>query len=86
MSKKIKSINVDDNTYDSLVSLFKQYKSSESISSFLDRCIKDLEGYLRQMEDILKDEDHFEEIMKNVIDKTVKGLILHKPSTQYHDN
>lgn len=86
MSKKIKSINVDDNSYDSLVSLFKQYKSSESMSSFLDRCIKDLEGYLREMENSLKEEDHFVEIMKNVIDKTIKGFGLYKPSAQYHDN
>lgn len=85
MSKKIKSINVDDATYDSLVSLFKQYKSSESMSSFLDRCIKDLEKYLREMEANLEGENRFEEIMKNVINKTVRELHLDKPSYRYHN-
>lgn len=84
MAKKVKSFNTEEEAYNSLFSMFKQYKSNESISSFLEECIKDLLGYLKEMEEGLKGTENFEKIMKIVIDKTVKSFFINKPSGQYH--
>jgi len=86
MAKKVKSFNTEEEAYNSLFSMFKQYKSGESISSFLENCIKDLLEYLKEMEAGLKGDKNSKSIMKIVIDKTVKGAIINKPSWQYHEN
>jgi hypothetical protein len=86
MSKKIKSFNVDEEVYDSLNQYFKKYKSSESVSSFLEHCIRDLLEYLQTMEEGLNGSDSFDKIMKNVIDKTVSQGVISKPSWLYSDD
>lgn len=83
MAKKVKSFNVDEETYDSLVSFFRKYKSSVSLSSFIEQRIGDLLRYLRGMEATLKGAEEFEEVMRYVIEQTVRESFVRMPSSIY---
>ena len=55
-TKKIKTFTVDEDIYNALVSMFKEYGADVSISYYLDGCLKDLLKYLRTLDDLRKRE------------------------------
>lgn len=54
--KKIKTFTVDEETYDSLVSMFKEYEAEVSVSYYVNACLKDLLSYLKTLDDLRKQE------------------------------
>lgn len=54
--KKIKSFTVNQETYDSLVAMFKEYDAEVSVSYYVDRCLKDVMEYLKTLDDLRKRE------------------------------
>ena len=55
-TKKIKTFTVDEDIYNALVSMFKEYGADVSISYYLDGCLKDFLKYLRTLNDLRKRE------------------------------
>jgi hypothetical protein len=55
-TKKIKTFTVDEEVYNALVSMFKEYEADVSISYYLDGCLKDLLKYLRTLDDLRRRE------------------------------
>jgi hypothetical protein len=54
--KKIKTFTVDEETYASLVSMFKKYEAEVSVSHYVDRCLKDLLQYLKTLDKLRKND------------------------------
>jgi len=55
-TKKIKTFTVDEEVYNALVSMFKEYGAEVSISHYLDGCLKDLLKYLKTLDDLRRRE------------------------------
>jgi hypothetical protein len=54
--KKIKTFTVDEETYNSLVSMFKEYDAEVSVSYYVNACLRDLLKYLNTLDDLRKQE------------------------------
>jgi hypothetical protein len=54
--KKIKTFTVDEETYNSLVLMFKEYDAEVSVSYYVNACLKDLLNYLKTLDDLRKQE------------------------------
>lgn len=84
MAKAIKSFNVEKETYDALVSMFKKYKASTSVSSYVEKCLAQLLANISETEEELKDSKHYPEIMGYVIDKVVhNGFEIRASGSHY---
>ena len=79
MAKKVKSFNVDEGAYNSMVALLKEYGTEASISSLLDKCLKELLNYFKTMEGELSDLDGRREIMRFIIDRKARSTLIHTP-------
>jgi len=67
--KKIKTFTVDQETYDALVSMFKEYDAEVSVSYYVDKCLKDLLEYLKTLDNLRKREkEKYSVPMSYVID------------------
>lgn len=86
MAKKIKTFNVDEDTYKTLVKLFKKHEVAVSLSSYVDSCLNNLLTNLKEIEGELKkgtlDKTNYPVPMSFIINKIVsnKGL-----SEEYED-
>lgn len=49
-TKKIKAFSVEEKTYEELIKMFKESNTEVSLSYYVDKCLKDLHGYLVSME------------------------------------
>jgi hypothetical protein len=78
-TKKVKSFNVDEAAYKSMVALLKEYGTEASISFFLDKCLKELLHYFQTMQDALADSDERKEIMRFVIGRMAGSVLIHTP-------
>ena len=76
MAKAIKSFNVEKEVYDNLVRTFKKHGASTSLSFFVEQCLVKLLKNLSEAEEALKDKEHYPEIMKFVIERSVTHLIV----------
>ena len=79
MAKKVKSFNVDETAYKSMVALLKEYATEASISSFLDKCLKELLHYFQTMQDELGDCEDRKEIMQFLIDRMAGSTLIPTP-------
>jgi hypothetical protein len=72
-TKKIKTFTVDEEIYNALVSMFKEYGADVSISYYLDGCLKDLLKYLRTLDDLRRREpEKYTAPMSYIIDMIAK--------------
>lgn len=74
--KKIKTFSVDEGTYNSLVSMFKENGAEVSLSYFVDKCLKDLLKYLQTLEAQKKGSEKYTVPMSFIIDTTVRTPII----------
>lgn len=79
MPKKIKSFTVDEQTYNSLVGMFKKYQAESSISFFLNYCLTQLKENLEIVEKTLENEKDMIVPMKFVIDEMVYWMVRNVP-------
>jgi hypothetical protein len=79
MPKTIKSFNVEKETYDALVKVFKNHKTSTSLSYFVDQCLVKLLDNLSEAAEVLKKTEYFPDIMKFVIEKYCNEVIITTP-------
>ena len=82
MAKKVKSFNVDEAAYNSMVALLKEYDTEASISSILDKCLKELLNYFKTMEAELRDSDDRKEIIQFIIDKKAGSVLIPTPDKE----
>jgi hypothetical protein len=82
MAKKVKSFNVDEAAYKSMVALLKEYDTEASISSFLDKCLKELLHYFQTMQDELGDSEERKEIMRFIINRMAGSALIHTPDKE----
>ena len=54
MAKKIKSFTIDEDAYNDMVRMFKQYDVDVSVSLYVDGCIKALISELKKLEAVYK--------------------------------
>jgi hypothetical protein len=78
MPKKIKSFTVDEEVYNSLVAIFKRYKTGVSISLYVNKMLKRLLADLKETEDGLKNSS-VTVPMDYIINKIVTGVGEEKP-------
>lgn len=73
VKKKVKTFTVDEGTYDSLVTMFKEYEAEVSVSRYVDRCLKDLLKYLKTLDGLRsQNTDKYTVPMSYVIDMVAK--------------
>jgi len=82
MAKKVKSFNVDEVAYNSMVALLKEYDTEASISSTLDKCLKELLHYFKTMQTELGKDEERKEIMRFIIDRMAASEIIHTPDKE----
>jgi hypothetical protein len=79
MAKQVKSFNVDEAAYKSMVALLKEYDTEASTSSLLDKCLKELLHYFQTMQDELGNCEERKEIMRFIIDRMAGSELIHTP-------
>lgn len=82
MTKKVKSFNVDEATYSSLIALLKEYETEASISSFLDKYLRELLAYFKAMESELTDDEERKDIMRFIIEAKAASSCVHVPDKE----
>jgi hypothetical protein len=79
MAKAIKSFNVEKETYDALIKLFKKHSVSTSVSFFVEQCLTKLLADLSELEESLKKTEYYPEIMKFIIEKSCAEVVVTTP-------
>lgn len=72
--RKIKAFNVEDDIYNTLLSMFKKYKVNASLSSFVNNCLEELLTHLQRVEALKKKYPKFKLPMSFVISEMTKSL------------
>jgi hypothetical protein len=67
MSKKVKGFNVDEDTYKSLIAIFKKYNVNASLSAYVNDRLKGLLTSLQEIERGLRDYEKFTVPMSFII-------------------
>ncbi|OPY00331.1 MAG: hypothetical protein A4E62_02372 [Syntrophorhabdus sp. PtaU1.Bin002] len=71
--KKVKTFTVDEETYDSLVTMFKENEAEVSVSHYVDRCLKDLLKYLKTLDELRRQKtERYTVPMSYVIDMVAR--------------
>ncbi len=73
MPKKIKSFTVDEEVYNSLVSMFQRYKTGVSVSLYINKMLQRLLNDLKELEDALN-KSSLTVTMDYIINKIVTGI------------
>lgn len=82
MPKAIKSFNVEKETYDTLIKVFKKHQASTSLSFYVEQCLMKLLENVSTAEEVLKKTEYFPEIMKFVIEKYCNEVIITTPGSR----
>jgi hypothetical protein len=76
MAKAIKSFNVEKETYDALITLFKKHGASTSLSFFVEQCLVKLLANLSEVDEALQKTEHYPQIMKFIIERWCHDLVI----------
>lgn len=82
MAKKVKSFNVDEAAYNSMIALLKEYEAEASISSFLDKYLRELLAYFKTLEGELSDHEEYKDIMRFIIDAKATSPLVQIPDKE----
>jgi hypothetical protein len=74
--KQIKTFSVDEDIYNELVEIFRKSESEVSLSSFVDKCLKDLHRYIKHIEKNMKKSNRYTVPMSFIIGEVVKAPII----------
>jgi len=80
-TKKIKSFTVDEETYNSLIAMFRKYNVNVSISQFVDGCLKELIAHLQGLEETIKLNKEFQ--VKGLLTRSIDNIVNSKDGRGY---
>lgn len=71
---KIKTFNVNEDIYNTLLSIFKKYETKTSLSAFVNNCLTELLEHIQLIEQLAEKHPDFKVPMSFVITEMVKSL------------